>query len=50
MPALGKLTTTKVIDILTVDQGRVAEYWGENNFNMLQSLHELQQNIYRIIR
>ena len=39
IPATGKQVTIKVIDILTIDNGKIKEHWGENNFAaVMQSL------------
>lgn len=39
MPATGRPVTIKVIDILTIENGKIKEHWGENNFAaVIQSL------------
>ncbi|WP_207424386.1 ester cyclase [Desertivirga brevis] len=41
IPATGKTITLKVIDILAIDNGRISDHWGENNFiAVLQSLSQ----------
>ncbi len=39
IPATGKKVVIKVIDILTIENGKVKEHWGENNFaSVIQTL------------
>ena len=39
IPATGKNITLKVIDILSVENGKISDHWGENNFtSVLQGL------------
>ncbi|MDR3679516.1 MAG: ester cyclase [Flavipsychrobacter sp.] len=39
IPATGKQVTIKVIDILTIENNKIKEHWGENNFAaVIQSL------------
>ena len=39
IPATGKKVAITVIDILTIDNGKIIEHWGENNFGaVMQSL------------
>ena len=39
IPATGRQVAIKVIDILTVENGRIKEHWGENNFgSVIQGL------------
>ncbi|WP_207534494.1 ester cyclase [Desertivirga arenae] len=32
IPATGKTITLKVIDILALENGKICDHWGENNF------------------
>lgn len=35
IPATGRVVTIKVIDILTIENGKISGHWGENNFSMV---------------
>lgn len=41
IPAIGRVVTMKIIDILAIKEGKISDHWGENNFiGVLQSLSQ----------